>query len=310
MRHIYLAPMICVLATSARGEVDFAHQVVPILKKHCLECHGGEESKGGFSMNTREMMLEADVLEVGKPDTSLFIELLLTSDEDERMPPLKKSKEPLPKAEIEILSKWIEEGLKWEPGVSFAAERYKAPLKPREVKLPAGPKDANPIDLIVGSYFKDKGMAFPEPADHATYIARVTQDLTGLPPTLKQAKLVSGGKLDRAALVDGLLADKRAYAEHWMTFWNDLLRNGYDGTGFITGGRSQVTQWLYGSLYHNKPYDQFVRELVAPSKEAQGFIEGIKWRGQVNASQTTQMQFSQNVSQVFLGINTPVALAS
>ena len=43
--------------------------------------------------------------------------------------------------------------------------------------------------------------------------------------------------------------------------------------------------------------------MVAPSNEAQGFIEGIKWRGQVNASQTTQMQFSQNISQVFLGIN-------
>ncbi len=300
-----LIPVFCAfLAAHASGEVDFVHQVVPILKKRCVECHGGDESKGGFSMNTRAMTLEADVIEVGKPHDSIFIDLLITDDKDERMPPVKKYKDPLPKAEIEILSKWIEEGLKWEPGLTFATDRYKAPLKPRKVELPEGPKDANPIDLIVGKYFADKKMKFPESVDEGVFLARVTQDLTGLPPTAESLQTALGeGKMDRAAVIDQLLADKQAYSAHWMTFWNDLLRNGYDGTGFITGGRSQVTGWLYGALYHNKPYDQFVRDLVAPSAEAKGFIEGIKWRGQVNASQTTQMQFSQNVSQVFLGIN-------
>ena len=32
-----------------------------------------------------------------------------------------------------------------------------------------------------------------------------------------------------------------AYAEHWLTFWNDLLRNDYAGTGYIDGGRKQIT---------------------------------------------------------------------
>lgn len=304
MRKPRLIPLIWLAcALGVRAEVDFAHQVVPILKKHCVECHGGDESKGGFSMNTREMVLEADVLEVGKPDKSLFIELLVTDDEDERMPPVKKSKDPLPRAEVEVLAKWIEEGLKWEPGFTFATDRYQAPLKPREVVLPKGPKGANPIDLLVAQYFEKQGMAFPESADDSTFLARVSQDLTGLPPVHEKVDAAMTGELDRTAVIDELLADKQAYAEHWMTFWNDLLRNAYDGTGFITGGRSQITQWLYGSLHQNKPYDQFVRELVAPTAEARGFIEGIQWRGQVNASQTTSMQFSQNVSQVFLGIN-------
>ena len=94
-----------------------------------------------------------------------------------------------------------------------------------------------------------------------------------------------------------------AYAEHWLTFWNDLLRNTYTGTGFITGGRKRVTPWLYRSLVDNKPYDQFVRELIAPTAESEGFIKGIRWRGSVNSSQTTEIQFAQNVTQVFLGIN-------
>ena len=66
----------------------------------------------------------------------------------------------------------------------------------------------------------------------------------------------------RDKLIDRLLADRLNYADHWLTFWNDLLRNAYQGTGFIDGGRKQITGWLYESLLINKPYDQFVRELI------------------------------------------------
>ena len=45
----------------------------------------------------------------------------------------------------------------------------------------------------------------------------------------------------REQLVDELLADNRAYAEHWLSFWNDLLRNDYAGTGYIDGGRKQIS---------------------------------------------------------------------
>ena len=45
------------------------------------------------------------------------------------------------------------------------------------------------------------------------------------------------------------------------------------------------------------------RQLISPAKGAEGFINGIKWRGNVNASQTRQMQAAQNVAQVFMGTN-------
>src|SRR5262249_8222324 len=48
---------------------------------------------------------------------------------------------------------------------------------------------------------------------------------------------------------------------------------------------------------------RFVRELIHPGGDAEGFIKGIKWRGNVNASQVPELQFSQNVSQVFFGVN-------
>src|SRR5262249_5110783 len=45
------------------------------------------------------------------------------------------------------------------------------------------------------------------------------------------------------------------------------------------------------------------RELISPTPESEGFIKGIKWRGNVNASQVPELQFAQNVAQVFFGIN-------
>jgi len=82
-----------------------------------------------------------------------------------------------------------------------------------------------------------------------------------------------------------------------------VLRNDYSGTGYITGGRFAITDWLYESLKTNKPYDQFVKELISPDKKSEGFIRGIQWRGTVNASQRVEMQAAQNISQVFLGLN-------
>jgi Protein of unknown function (DUF1553)/Protein of unknown function (DUF1549) len=101
-----------------------------------------------------------------------------------------------------------------------------------------------------------------------------------------------------------VLARDTDYAEHWLSFWNDLLRNDYQGTGYIDGGRKPVTAWLYQALVSNKPYDEFARELLAPpDNRSGGFIDGIQWRGSVNASQTREVQFSQSISQTFLGLN-------
>jgi hypothetical protein len=145
----------------------------------------------------------------------------------------------------------------------------------------------------------------PGPATDAAFIRRATLDVHGILPTPEELAsfLADTDPIKRENLVSRLLANDISCADHWLTMWNDLLRNDYTGTGYITKGRQQITGWLYQSLKQNKPYDQFVRELIAPTPESAGFINGIKWRGDVNASQTREIQFSQNISQVFLGIN-------
>ena len=80
--------------------------------------------------------------------------------------------------------------------------------------------------------------------------------LVGLLPTIEK-RTFSRTFSRKTRAIESLLSRDIDYTEHWLT-WNDLLRNDYDGTGFITGGRSQISSWLYGSLKENKPYDSMI----------------------------------------------------
>jgi hypothetical protein len=283
--------------------IDFAHDVLPLLKARCIKCHAGSQPEGEFSMATRESLLKAKVAVPGKSGASKIIERITSKDPEVQMPP---EGERLTEKQIEILRRWIDEDLPWQEGFAFGAPAYVAPLKPRRPELPpAIDGRENPIDRIIDAYYAQHAIERPMALDDELFLRRVYLDVIGLLPTVEQqdAFLADKSADKRARLVRELLANDRAYAEHWLTFWNDLLRNDYAGTGYIDGGRQQITGWLYAALVSNEPYDQFVRELVNPGADAAGFIKGIKWRGRVNASQTPEIQFAQNISQVFLGIN-------
>ncbi|MGI9471262.1 MAG: DUF1549 domain-containing protein, partial [Rubripirellula sp.] len=298
-----IALALVVLTPSLGWGIDFAHQVVPILKRHCVKCHGEEEAKGGFSLNDRALFLESDAAEPGDPDDSYFLELIASNDPDAQMPP--KEMPRVTAAEQEVLREWVLQGMPWTDGLSFSKRGYTAPLLPRAVSLP-GPQGMHPIDQLLAAYQTANQIEKPGPVSDALFLRRASMDLVGLLPTVQELEDFERdhdpGK--RSRLIDALLTRDTAYAEHWITFWNDLLRNDYAGTGFITGGRKQISNWLYRSLINNKPYDEFARELIAPpSAASRGFIDGIKWRGTVSAGQTTEIQFAQSVAQSFLGIN-------
>src|SRR3954469_4492540 len=73
-------------AAKAAAIVDFPHTIVPILKAHCVECHGGHRHEGDFSINSRESILKADAVEPGKAADSHLIDLVTSDDKKERMP--------------------------------------------------------------------------------------------------------------------------------------------------------------------------------------------------------------------------------
>jgi mono/diheme cytochrome c family protein len=282
--------------------VDFAHEVVPILKAHCAKCHTNGTYKGSMSLDTRADALKKAAVP-GKSAQSEMIKRVTSQDADERMPPEGKR---LSDKEVQTLRAWIDEGLAWEPGFSFKARTYVAPLNLRRPGVPGASRGSNhPIDRILSTYFARHKLKVPPPLDDAGFARRAYLDLIGLlpAPSELEAFVADDSRDKRADLVHRLLNDQRAYADHWLAFWNDLLRNEYKGTGYIDGGRKQITAWLYKALLDNKGYDQFARELINPTPESEGFAKGIRWRGQVNASQVVELQFAQNVGQVFFGAN-------
>jgi Protein of unknown function (DUF1549)/Protein of unknown function (DUF1553)/Planctomycete cytochrome C len=292
------------LPPPADRPVDFQKDIEPLFEAACIKCHAKGKDKGGFSLETRERFLKGGETDagavVGKSGDSLIVQMVAGIDPDSIMP---KKGTKWTAAQIGLLRAWIDQGAYWPSGITFA----KPPagnLQPREVPLPPQP-GVNPIDTLLTKYTEAKGIPYPASVDDRTFARRVYLDLIGLIPAPEQLEtfLANPSPEKRGELVKALLADREDYADQWLTFWNDLLRNDYRGAGFIDGGRKQISGWLRRALVENMPYDEFVSELINPTAASEGFTRGIIWRGNVNASMLPPMQAAQNVSQVFLGIN-------
>jgi uncharacterized membrane protein/mono/diheme cytochrome c family protein len=280
-------------------------EVRAIFAHHCYQCHSELKQKGELVLETEEGVMKGGesgaILVKGNAEKSEIIRRLkLPREHEEAMPGKGKA---LTKEQIRLISLWIDEGAHWaDASLKVFPEAELALSQP---ELPDVPGVSHPVDKIVLAYAEEKVVNMPDMVDDRTFVRRAYLDIIGLLPSPEQVmafeKNPSASKRDQ--LLDELLTDDTNYSQHWISFWNDLLRNDYSGTGFITGGRKQITDWLYHSLLENKPYNQMVKELTNPTEESEGFIKGIQWRGVVNASQRTEMQAAQNISQSLMGIN-------
>ncbi|MRI00682.1 DUF1553 domain-containing protein [Kriegella sp. EG-1] len=280
-----------------------------IFAHNCYQCHSENKRKGELTLDNKEGVYaggESGVVIVeGKPDKSeLFRRISLSPNDDEVMP--KKGKVLKPD-EIALVKLWIKNGAHWsDQALKVFPEADLALTKP---ELPKNTPEKHPVDQLIDVYFKKNEISWPDTVDDHAFVRRVYLDVVGLLPNPDEVSEFVGNRNPnkRDELINQLLNDSTNYTQHWLTFWNDLLRNDYSGPGFITGGRKQITNWLYESLEQNKPYDQMVKELINPSVESEGFIKGIQWRGVVNASQRTEMQAAQNIGQSLLGVNVKCA---
>jgi mono/diheme cytochrome c family protein len=298
-----LTPLVARVPATAQDAVDHWADVHPILAEHCYACHAGEQRKGGLALDSRAGVLRGGksgaVVVEGDAGASRLVALVSSEDELERMPPKGRA---LSSHEVATLRAWIDAGVPW--GEHEAGQMKSTPLALR----PSEPESAAPhlVDAHIEDYLRLHEVEAGAAIDDAAFARRASLDVIGLLPTRAalQRFCADDAPDKRAALVDALLGDDQAYAEHWISFWNDVLRNDFQGTGYIDGGRAQITGWLYDALARNMPYDVLVRELVAPTSGAsEGFIKGIVWRGDNAVVQQSPMQAAVNVSQVFLGVN-------
>ncbi len=281
-------------------------EVRAIFAHNCYQCHSELKQKGELVLENEEGVMRGgesgEILIKGDAEHSEIIRRVkLPRDDEESMPGKGKA---LSAGEIELIALWIDQGAYW------ADESLKvfpeAELALSQPELPEGTDHLkHPVDRLTVAYFEEQDVEVPDAVDDRTFIRRAYLDAIGLLPSPEE---VSAFEKDsspdkRNQLVKELLSDDKNYTQHWLSFWNDLLRNDYSGTGFITGGRKQITGWLYQALLTNKPYNEMVRELTNPTGESEGFIKGIQWRGVVNASQRTEMQAAQNISQSLMGVN-------
>ena len=131
---------------AAQKPVSFINDIAPILKENCFACHDSKKCKGKLNMTTYETFrkggLNDDPVEPGSPRESRIL-ILLTGKGKERMPP-REAGEALPKDKIELITRWIKEGAKLDPGISPKADlvrelrlRWEPPTPPAVYKYPA-----------------------------------------------------------------------------------------------------------------------------------------------------------------------------
>ena len=124
------------------------------------------------------------------------------------------------------------------------------------------------IDDIVFSSLREQGVPPANLANDSEFLRRVTLDLTGRIPTASAVVdfLDDPDPLKRSRAIERLL-ESPEWVDRWTLWLGDLLKNTASSTQIIRfpEGRDAFNGFIRESLVQNKPYDQFVRELIAAS---------------------------------------------
>jgi Protein of unknown function (DUF1553)/Protein of unknown function (DUF1549)/Concanavalin A-like lectin/glucanases superfamily/Planctomycete cytochrome C len=250
--------------------IEFNRDIRPILSDKCFQCHGPGTQQATLRFDLEEGAKHAlaggrFAVVPGDPASSQVIRRITAADPAIRMPRSqggRASGEPLTDTQIALLTRWIEQGARWQKHWSFIPPERPAP--------PTGLKDAswvrNPIDAFVLQRLEREGLKPSPEADRATLLRRVSLDLTGLPPAPADVDAFLADKSANAyeRVVDRLLQSPR-YGERMAFPWLDAARYA-DSNGYQTDGERFMWRWrdwVINAFNRNMPYDQFTIEQLA-----------------------------------------------
>lgn len=229
----------------------FERDVKPIFVRRCSTCHQGEHPSADLDLNSLQSVL--GVIKLGDPTNSTLIHRLRGYNGLEQMP---KGFKALENSEIQIVEDWIAQG----------AIRGKAPKihwAYLQVVKSAVPEISsswikNPIDSFILARLQAERLEPSLMVSKEKLLRRLTQDLTGLPPTLEELDAFIAGRESTEQAIDRLLASPR-YGERMAIPWLDLARyadsNGYEKDNIRSIWKYR--DWVINAFNSNMPYDQF-----------------------------------------------------
>lgn len=283
------------------NDIDFESQIRPLLKAHCVKCHGPTKQAGGLRLNARAFALRGGdsgpIVVAANSGKSLLWQRLVSHDDNERMPP---EGQPLPTAEQERFKKWIDAGANWpeteEDRAAAQDQRLEhwawQPLREYTPPTSALSHDSikNEVDLFLIAKLNELGLTYSPEADRRTLMRRLSFDLLGLPPTPEQIREFEADRDPQAYehLVDRLL-DSPHYGERAAQHWLDIAHYA-DTHGFE---RDQIREhawryrdWVIEAFNRDMRFDDFVRKQIAgdainsndpQSVIATGFLSAGPW---------------------------------
>ena len=268
----------------AKGLELFKSDVRQLLIDKCVNCHGGDKTRGELNITTRELLLkggeEGPAIVIGDAKKSYMFKLM--AHEEKPFMPQKEAR--LPDAVLAKVAEWINLGAPYdrpllETGTPVAKGPMQVtardrqfwsyqPLKRVEPQIMANDTwSRTPIDRFIITKLKSKALTPNALADRRVLIRRAYFDLIGLPPTPEQVEAFVNDKDPQAyeKVIDSLLASPH-HGERWGRHWLDVARFG-ESHGFEQDYdrphayhyRDFVIQALNGDM----PFDQFVRWQIA-----------------------------------------------
>jgi mono/diheme cytochrome c family protein len=277
MKALFSLPLLLLVGMAPRAAADlpdYLRDIKPILAKNCYSCHGPEKQRSGLRLDTAAAAVKGGdsgpAIVPGNSKDSRLIKALTGADDVVQMPP---KGEKLTAEQVALLKKWIDAGAKAPAGEVAETVNpkmrhwaFQPPVRPAEPAVKNAAWVRNPIDRFILARLEKEGIAPSPEADRATLIRRLSLDLTGLPPTVKEVDdFLADTRPDAyERLVDRLLGSPH-YGERWGRHWLDLARyadsNGYS----IDAARSiwPYRDWVINALNRNMPFDQFVTEQLA-----------------------------------------------
>ncbi len=258
------------------NKVDFERDIQPILQANCAGCHGSKKQESDLRFDNKQSVMR--VIQPGKSEQSRLVQRILGLNNEPRMPMGGAALKP---EQIELIKRWIDQGAIWkDEGGAMKDESLKpdtpnltpakhwafvAPIRPAIPTTKNKSWVRNPIDNFILAKLEKENLAPSPEADKTTLIRRLSLDLIGLPPTLKEIDNFLSDTSPNAyeKVVDRLLSSPH-YGERWGRWWLDAARYA-DSNGFEKDRDRSIwpyRDWVIKSFNEDKPFDQFTIEQI------------------------------------------------